>query len=175
MNERHNEPWWAVIGPGEGESLWQPLPSRGYVDLKLTPENTPYDGFTSGTQLLPPGCHIREHGHRRNHELIFVHKGSGRVEIEGKEYPITAGSTVLFGPGTRAMSWRTPAMRTWSCSGSFCRRDWNTGFVASAGNGKGASRCPRRSRARRVSKNSWSGCALFARPIETGKARNSRP
>ncbi|MYA29677.1 MAG: cupin domain-containing protein [Gammaproteobacteria bacterium] len=97
MNERYNEPWWAVIGPEEGESIWQPLPSRGYIDLKLTPDNSPYDGFSVGTQLLPPGCQVREHGHRRNHELIFIHKGSGRVEIEGNDYEVSVGSTVLFG------------------------------------------------------------------------------
>ena len=47
-----------VIGPDEGMSLWQPLPSRGYVTVNLTPENTPYDTFSSGTQVLPPGCHV---------------------------------------------------------------------------------------------------------------------
>ena len=26
-----------VLGPDEGESLWQPLPSRGYIINKLTP------------------------------------------------------------------------------------------------------------------------------------------
>lgn len=97
MGERQHAPWWAVLGPDEGESLWQPLPSRGYVTLKLTPDNTPYDGFSSGMQLLPPGCSVREHGHQRNHELIFVHKGRGRVEIEGQSYDVEPGSTVLFG------------------------------------------------------------------------------
>ncbi|MYE49649.1 MAG: cupin domain-containing protein, partial [Gammaproteobacteria bacterium] len=43
------------------------------------------------------GCQVREHGHRRNHELIFIHKGSGRVEIEGNDYEVSVGSTVLFG------------------------------------------------------------------------------
>lgn len=89
--------WWAVLGPDEGESLWQPMPSRGYVTLKLTPETMPYDSFTSGIQVLPPGCHVREHGHRQNHELIFIHAGTGRVEIEGHEYPIGPGATILFG------------------------------------------------------------------------------
>lgn len=92
-----NEPWWAVMGPDEGESLWQPLPSRGHVTLKLHSENTPYDTFTSGIQVLPPGCFVREHGHQANHELIFIHEGSGEVEIEGNTYPVTKGATVLFG------------------------------------------------------------------------------
>ena len=95
------EPWWHVSNPNDGESLWQPLPSRGYVTIKYSPDTTPYDGFTSGVQVLPPGCHVREHGHRRNHELIFVHSGRGEVEIEGETYAVEPGSSVLFGSYAR--------------------------------------------------------------------------
>jgi len=97
MPEPAVPPWWAVIGPDEGESIWQPMPSRGYVTLKLTPDTMPYDTFTSGVQVLPPGCEVREHGHQQNHELVFVYEGSGRVEIEGEEYAVQPGTTVLFG------------------------------------------------------------------------------
>lgn len=97
LEDTVTRPWWAVVEPGDGESLWQPLPSQGYVTLKFTPENTPYDSFTSGIQVLPPGCYVREHGHKRNHELIFIHEGEGEVEIEGQTYPVSKGSTVLFG------------------------------------------------------------------------------
>lgn len=91
------QPSAVVIGPDEGQSLWQPLPSRGYVTVKLTPQNTPYDDFSSGIQVLPPGCHVREHGHRQNHELIFIYEGMGTVTIDGKTTPLMPGSTVLFG------------------------------------------------------------------------------
>lgn len=103
MSDQIVEPWWTVIGPDEGESLWQPLPSRGYVTLKLTPDTMPGDTFTSGVQVLPPGCHVREHGHKQNHELIFIHEGTGRVDIEGREYPVEPGCTVLFGRYARHM------------------------------------------------------------------------
>jgi mannose-6-phosphate isomerase-like protein (cupin superfamily) len=95
--ESISDPWWAVLGPDDGESLWQPLPTRGHVTLKLTPENMPYDTFTSGVQVMPPGCHIREHGHKQNHELVFVYQGTGKVEIEGNTYAVSKGCTVLFG------------------------------------------------------------------------------
>ena len=98
-----SEPWWTVIGPEDSESLWQPLPSSGFVNLILTPEKMPYDGFTCGVQSLPPGRYVREHGHRFNHELIFIFEGSGKVEIEGHEYSVTRGSTVLFGRLARHM------------------------------------------------------------------------
>lgn len=86
-----------IRGPEEGESLWQPLPSRGYVTIKLSPSNTPYDDFSAGIQLLPAGCHIREHGHRQNHELVFVYEGQGTVTIDGRTSILEKGSTVLFG------------------------------------------------------------------------------
>lgn len=91
----------AVIPPDGGKSWWQPLPSRGYVNVALSPENMPYDFFSSGTQLLPPGCSIREHGHERNHELLFVHKGTGTVTIEDRTWEIGPGAIVLFGRYSR--------------------------------------------------------------------------
>src|SRR5947209_13286895 len=45
-----------VLGPEEGESLWQPLPSRGYVTNKLNPYTSPYDLFSTGIQVLEPGA-----------------------------------------------------------------------------------------------------------------------
>ncbi len=101
MPDRTKPPNAFVIGPDEGESLWQPQPSRGYVTLKLTPENMPYDHFSVGVQVLPPGCHIREHGHLQNHELVFVQEGSGTVTIDEQTRPLTTGSTVLFGRDAR--------------------------------------------------------------------------
>jgi len=90
-------PWWSVIGPDEGESLWQPQPSNGYITLKLTPETMPYDTFSSGVQVLPPGCHVREHGHRQNHELVFIYEGTGKCVIEEQVYDLKPETTVLFG------------------------------------------------------------------------------
>lgn len=101
MDDAVIKPWWAVIGPDGGDSWWQPSPTRGYVTMKLTPETMPYDGFTSGVQVLPSGCQVRDHGHLQNHELIFIYEGSGEVEIEGNTYPVSKGCTVLFGRNAR--------------------------------------------------------------------------
>lgn len=96
MNAAILKPSSVVIGPDEGQSLWQPLPSRGYVTVNLTPDNMPYDTFSSGIQVLPPGCEVREHGHRQNHELVFIYEGAGIVEIDGEVHRAVAGTTVLF-------------------------------------------------------------------------------
>lgn len=94
---RVESPSAVVVGPDEGESLWQPLPSRGYVTVNLTPDNSPYDTFSSGIQVLPPGCHVRDHGHRRNHELIFVYEGRGTCTVDERAYDVVPGTTILFG------------------------------------------------------------------------------
>ena len=85
-----------VVGPDAGRSLWQPLPSRGYVTVNLTADNMAYDTFSSGIQLLPPGCEVREHGHKQNHELVFIYEGTGFVEIDGVVTDLQPESTVLF-------------------------------------------------------------------------------
>lgn len=59
------------------------------MNVAVSPGNSPYDSFSAGMQLLPPGCHVREHGHRQNHELIFIAEGEGHCEIEGR--PRTPG------------------------------------------------------------------------------------
>ena len=98
MADKPSEPPFAkVIGPDEGLSYWQPLPSSGYVTVKLLPDNMPYDTFSSGTQILPPGRSIREHGHRQNHELVFIYEGRGICVIDDVTYQIEPGTTVLFG------------------------------------------------------------------------------
>ena len=89
-----------IVGPDEGRSLWQPSPAQGYVTVKLSASNTDYGGYSAGTQLLPPGCHVREHGHLINHELIFVYEGQGTVTVNDLTTEIQAGSTVLFEPGS---------------------------------------------------------------------------
>lgn len=89
--------WSKVVAAEEGRSYWQPLPSRGHVTVKLAPADMPYDHFSSGVQVLPPGCSVREHGHEQNHELIFVYEGTGRAEIEDGTYVLEPGTTLLFG------------------------------------------------------------------------------
>jgi mannose-6-phosphate isomerase-like protein (cupin superfamily) len=85
-----------IVGPDEGQSLWQPMPSRGYVTVNLTPANMPYDTFSSGIQVMPPGGEVREHGHKQNHELVFIYEGTGYVEIDGERSELRPESTVLF-------------------------------------------------------------------------------
>jgi mannose-6-phosphate isomerase-like protein (cupin superfamily) len=86
-----------VLSPDEGESFWQPLPSRGYIVNKLTPYNTPYDNFSLGIQVLEPGAHIRRHAHERQHEVLFCYAGEGWAEVDSQRYEMWPETTLLIG------------------------------------------------------------------------------
>jgi mannose-6-phosphate isomerase-like protein (cupin superfamily) len=86
-----------VIGPEEGESHWQPGPHRGYMTVKVGPHNHPSNLFSMGIQVIPPGCHIRAHGHARNDEILFVYQGTGHCVVDGDTHALEAGSTMVLG------------------------------------------------------------------------------
>lgn len=90
-----------VLGPEDGESLWQPLPSTGYVTNKITPYNSPYDDFSTGIQVLEPGRHVRRHAHERSHELLFCYRGTGYAEIDERRHEIAEETMILVGRGVQ--------------------------------------------------------------------------
>ncbi|MGE0875371.1 MAG: cupin domain-containing protein [Burkholderiales bacterium] len=87
-----------VLAPDEGESYWQPAPHAGYMTVKIGPKSNPGTSFSMGIQVMPPGCHVRAHGHARNDEVLFVYQGRGHCVIDGQTCPLEPGSTVLLGP-----------------------------------------------------------------------------
>jgi mannose-6-phosphate isomerase-like protein (cupin superfamily) len=88
-----------VLGPEDGESYWQPQPSRGYVINKINPYTAPYDDFSTGIQVLEPGAHIRRHAHERSHELLFCFRGTGSAEIAGEAFEVHEETMMLIGRG----------------------------------------------------------------------------
>ena len=88
-----------ALGPEDGESFWQPLPSTGYVINKINPYNSPHDTFSIGLQVLEPGAHIRRHAHERSHELLFCYRGTGLADVEGQLHDIRPETMILIGRG----------------------------------------------------------------------------
>jgi len=89
-----------VVQPGEGRSFWQPIPANGYAEVHVSKDRDPrIEGFSSGIQVIAPGCHIREHQHGVEQELLFFFEGTGKVLINGVEHPVRPGTTVYAGPG----------------------------------------------------------------------------
>lgn len=90
-----------VLSAEEGEGLWQPLPSTGYIINKINPYISPYDNFATGLQVLEAGAHVRRHAHERSHELLFCYRGTGYAEIGNKRYDIGAETMILVGRGVQ--------------------------------------------------------------------------
>ncbi len=90
-----------VLKPEDGEALWQPKPSTGFVVNKLNPYNSPFDNFSTGLQILEPGTHIRRHAHERQHEILFCYRGEGYAEIGETHHALAEESMILIGRGVQ--------------------------------------------------------------------------
>ena len=90
-----------VLRPEDGEALWQPKPSTGYIVNKLNPYNCPHDNFSTGLQVLEPGMHIRRHAHERQHEILFCYRGEGFAEIGETRHELAEESMMLIGRGVQ--------------------------------------------------------------------------
>ena len=88
-----------VRQPDEGESFWQPVPANGYAEVRVSKRDSPkIQGFSSGIQVIAPGCLIREHQHGAEQELLFFFEGTGKILINGVERPVHPGTTAYLGP-----------------------------------------------------------------------------
>lgn len=89
-----------VRQPGEAPSYWQPVPANGFVrcllDHATTSASTP---FAMGTQTVDPGCHVREHVHDPNEEVIFVLSGAGEARVGEACHAMVPGTIFFFPPG----------------------------------------------------------------------------
>src|SRR5918996_222730 len=91
-----------VVQPDEGESFWQPVPANGYAEVRVSHRRHPaIHSFATGIQVIAPGCHIREHVHPAQEELLFFFEGQGEAVIDGRSYPLQPGTTVYVGAGHR--------------------------------------------------------------------------
>ncbi|MFQ5773562.1 MAG: cupin domain-containing protein [Kiloniellaceae bacterium] len=91
-----------VRQPDEGESFWQPVPANGYAEVRVSRRDSPtIKGFSSGVQVIAPGCHIREHQHDAHEELLFFFEGTGKAVVNGESHPVRPGTSVYLGPWNR--------------------------------------------------------------------------
>jgi len=90
-----------VLKPEDGEAIWQPKPSTGFIVNKLNPYNSPFDNFSTGLQILEPGTHIRRHAHERQHEILFCYRGEGYAEIGEERHELAEESMMLIGRGVQ--------------------------------------------------------------------------
>jgi quercetin dioxygenase-like cupin family protein len=91
------QPTPTVFQADEGDH-WMLLGSKPLI-LKVDPLTTGSNTLVVGTEVMPPGNRIPTHKHLYEDEVIFVHKGAVRVNLEGKQYDAGTGATVFIPHG----------------------------------------------------------------------------
>ena len=87
-----------VVQPDEGQSYWQPVPANGYAEVLVSKRNDPsIKDLSAGIQVIGPRSFIREHQHGTEQELLFFFEGTGKVLVNGEEYPVQPGTMVYAG------------------------------------------------------------------------------
>lgn len=64
--------------------------------LKVDPQNGGSSDLMMGYEDLPPGTAIPAHWHKMADEILFVHRGSGVVELGDRKEPVTTGATIYI-------------------------------------------------------------------------------
>jgi quercetin dioxygenase-like cupin family protein len=102
MDQPAREGMAVVVQPHEARSFWQPVPANGFVECCLDPSNVASDTpFAMGRQTVAPGCHVREHMHAGQEEIIHFIAGEATVLLDGVEHKAVPGTTVFLGKGRK--------------------------------------------------------------------------
>ena len=64
--------------------------------LKVDPQNGGSTDITMGYEDVPPGGVIPPHRHKMADEILFIHRGSGVVELGDQEEAFTDGATIFI-------------------------------------------------------------------------------
>lgn len=88
-----------VIGAPEGERR---VLRRGAAPLliKVDPVTTGSRRMVMGSEIIGPGDSISVHRHLQEDEIIFVHRGTARVQLGLRQYTAAVGATVYIPQGT---------------------------------------------------------------------------
>jgi quercetin dioxygenase-like cupin family protein len=89
----------AVIGAREGERRFLRGGTAPLL-IKIDPVTTGSRRMVLGMSDLPPGDSIGVHRHLREDEIVFITRGTARVQLGNQHYMATAGGTVFIPQGT---------------------------------------------------------------------------
>jgi quercetin dioxygenase-like cupin family protein len=85
-----------VLQLDEGERRERRNVGKGPFILKVDRQNGGSPDLVMGYEELAPGVEIQLHRHLIADEIIFVHRGSGTVSLNGRVSPVRAGATVYI-------------------------------------------------------------------------------
>lgn len=90
-----------VLGIDRGERRTWRTPGGGPLILKVDSKNGGSPDLVMGYEDLAPGAAIPPHQHLLADEIIFVHRGSGVVEVGDRTEPFSTGATIYIPKTTR--------------------------------------------------------------------------
>ena len=86
-----------ILGVDEGERRRRRFAvSAPSFILKVDPQNGGSRDITMGYEDLPPGGVIPPHWHKMADEILFIHRGSGVVELGDQKKAFTEGATIFI-------------------------------------------------------------------------------
>jgi len=85
-----------VLQANEGERRVRRNPGKGPFIIKVDRQNGGSPDLVMGYEDLAPGVDIQLHRHVVADEILFIHRGSGVASLDGRESPVSAGTTVYI-------------------------------------------------------------------------------
>jgi quercetin dioxygenase-like cupin family protein len=96
-----------ILQQSEGERRVRRLPPTvlstltSPVILKVDRRNGGSPDFVMFTEDIPPGQAIAPHHHEHADEILFIHRGTGVVELGSRSATVATGATIYIPPNTR--------------------------------------------------------------------------
>jgi quercetin dioxygenase-like cupin family protein len=91
-----------ILAPNDGEHrVRRPQPAAiasfsGAYIMKVDRLNGGSDDFVMFAENIAPGQSIAPHHHPNSEEILFIHRGTGRAWLNGRESKLMAGSTIFM-------------------------------------------------------------------------------
>ena len=85
-----------VLQANDGERRVRRNPGKGPFIIKIDRKNGGSPDLVMGYEDLAPGVDIQLHRHLVADEILFIHRGTGVVSLDGRESPVSAGATVYI-------------------------------------------------------------------------------
>ena len=98
-----------ILSAGDGERRIRRVMGGALAIVKVDRRNGGSPNLMMGYEELPPGQAILAHRHPAMDEIIFVHRGTGTVELGDRRAAVGPGATVFIPPATRVMLRNTGA------------------------------------------------------------------
>lgn len=85
-----------ILQEGEGERRVRRNAGKGPFILKVDRRNGGSPDLVMGYEDIAPGAEIQRHMHLVSDEILFIHRGSGLVNLGDREAKVSSGGTVYI-------------------------------------------------------------------------------